>query len=349
MAASDFIEKVVILFFENHTFDNLASDVAGVDGNTALPEAPDVMVKDPNHRHEAWMARNDPPPGGAVRLRYMRAQVPRIYGLMDAFTVCDKYFSDVSSQSFPNHAFAIGADAEGWYANPGKKKMPIQVPGVPVRLEGAGKTWGNYGGGFAFPQYTDARMHANVHPSDQLLTDAAEGKLPDVSWVYAPSGKDFHPGDPRIRHSDGSSMAASDVWMGEAMRALVAGKMPDGSALWDRLVVFITFDDWGGWDDHVEPPVLERFPADHPQFPDDPYRYGSRVPCVVISPYAKPQHVSSVASSHTSLVAFIERLWGLPPSPSRQAAARTRAVTEQAMADCFDFAQQPLKAPQVPD
>ena len=338
MANSDYIKTVVILFLENHTFDNLASDVVGTDGNTALAVAQDIVTPDPGHGHPDWMKRNDPAPAGARRERYTRAQVPRLYSLMDAFTVCDRYFSDVAANSFPNHAFAIGADAEGWYMNPSeKKKTPITVPGVPVRLEEAGKTWGNYGEGFAFPQYTDPRMHANAHPAEQLLMDAAGGKLPDVSWAYAPSHKDFHPGDPVDTHDDGSSVAAS-----------VAGKNADGTALWEHVAVFITFDDWGGWDDHVDPPVLETFPANHGKYAGDPYRYGSRVPCLLVSPYAKPHNVSKVTSSHTSLVAFVERLWNLPPSPSPQAAARTTALTEKAMADCFDFTQAPLAQPAMP-
>jgi len=321
----------VILFMENHTFDNLASEVAGADGDPALPLAPDVVVPDPRHDHEHWMLRQTG--GGAYRgaraERYERAQLPAIYALMDTYTVCDRYFSDYAGNSFPNHAFAIGADAEGAYRNPGKAYHPvIETPGVPVRLEEAGKTWANYGRGFAFRQYADPRMHANVrHNFD---ADARAGNLPDVSWVYAPSGHDFRPG-PLGR--GGSSMSASDAWLGSAVQAIAQG--PD----WGGIVIFITFDDWGGWADHVVPPIVERFPD------ADPYRLGSRVPCVVVGPYAKPRYVSHVQSSHVSLVAFIERLWGLPPSPNPDARRRTTSLDERAMADCVDLNQDLLPAP----
>jgi phospholipase C len=339
------IEKVVIVFLENHTFDNLASDVSGGDGDTTLPLAPDVVTPDPPHDHPHWMRRDQPfGQGGARRERYGRAQLPNIYSLMDAFTTCDRYFSDVATNSFPNHAFAIGADAEDSIANPHRNQLPfLQTPGVPVRLDGAGKTWANYGNGFAFKYYIEPRMHQNALPHGQFQQDAASGRLPDVSWVYAPGHQDFHPGP--ITSPDGSSMSASDAWLGSAVGAVATGRLPDGRPLWDHVAVFITFDDWGGWSDHVVPPVVERVGAADPTFANDPYRYGSRVPCVVVSPFAKARYVSHVTSSHASLVAFIERLWGLPPSPNAKARARTTAAAEVAMADCLDLTQAPLPPP----
>jgi phospholipase C len=331
------IEKVVIFFLENHTFDNLASEVAGTDGDLTLLLAPDLVLPDPPHDHAHWMLRHtgQPAPGhyrGARGERYGRAQLPVIHSLMDNFTVCDRYFSDYAGNSFPNHAFAIGADAEGAYRNPGKNYDPIlQTPGVPVRLEDAGKTWANYGRGFAFKQYADPRMHANVRHT--FIEDAQSGQLPNVSWVYGPSGQDFHPGKP---HYGGSLMSASDAWLKSAVEAVTQG--PD----WNQIVLFITFDDWGGWADHVDPPVVDQFDD------GEPYRFGSRVPCVVIGPYAKSQYVSHVQSSHVSLVAFIERLWGLPPSPNPDAAQRTTSPDEQAMQDCINLDQDPLPAPELP-
>jgi hypothetical protein len=204
------IAKVVILFMENHTTDNVASEVAGVDGNKALPLAPDVVVPDPPHDHGHWDTRKLPAPGGARRERFSEAQLPNLYKLMNEFTVCDNYFSDYAGNSFPNHCFAIGADAEWAYANPGPRyTVSMATAGVPARLAKAGKTWANYGKGFAFAHYKDPQMHKNVKTSAQFMTDARAGTLPSVSWVYAPAGQDFHPGP--LGH--GSSMKASDSWL----------------------------------------------------------------------------------------------------------------------------------------
>jgi phospholipase C len=181
---------------------------------------------------------------------------------MDAFTVCDAYFSDFAGNSFLNHAFAIGADAEGADRNPTQAHpLSIQPPGVPVSLEAAGKTWANYGNGFAFRHYQDPRMRANVKQT--FLADAG----PDVSWVFAPSGEDFHPGPVA---TGGSSMSASDSWLGSAIDAVAGG------ADWGHVVVFVTFDDWGGWSDHVVPPVVETFSS------GEPYRYGSRAADLIL-------------------------------------------------------------------
>ena len=79
------IQKVVIFFMENHTTDNFASDVAGVDGDLSLPLAPDVVIPDPPHDHAHWLTRNSPAPAGASRLRFRRQQLPNLYKLMDAF------------------------------------------------------------------------------------------------------------------------------------------------------------------------------------------------------------------------------------------------------------------------
>jgi phospholipase C len=320
------IQKVVIFFMENHTTDNVASEVAGVDGDLALPLAPDVVTPDPPHDHAHWLTRDNPAPGGARRDRYGRAQLPNLYRWMDAFTVCDRYYSDFAGNSFPNHAFAIGADAEWTVRNPGVNyPVSLKTPGVPARLIAAGKTWANYGRGFAFAHYQDPLMHAS--PKKTFAQDAKAGTLPNVSWVYGPGGQDFHPG-PQTK------MSASDAWLGQALTALAHG--PD----WPHLAAFITFDDWGGWFDHVVPPVVETLPHSK-----DPYRYGSRIPCVVAGPYAKARYVSHVQASHVSLVAFIERLFALPPSPNADAARRTSSPAEHALADCVDVNQKPLPPP----
>jgi phospholipase C len=91
--------------------------------------------------------------------------------------------------------------------------------------------------------------------------------------------------------------------------------------------------------------VLEAFPPGT-IYAGDPYRFGSRVPCIVVGPYAKPKHVSHDQLSHVSLVTFIERLWKLGPSPNKDAARRT--ASDLAMKDCYDLNQQPLNPPQVP-
>jgi phospholipase C len=337
------INRVVILFFENHTVDNFASEVKNVNGDLNLPiiklppRPNDFILHDPPHGHTDWMNRA----GHAQAERFTRAQIPNIYALMDQFTICDNYFSDYAGNSFPNHCFAIGADAEWAYKNPNKTyNVQIQQPGLPKRLTQANKSWANYGPGFAFARYIDPEMKTNVKKAPDFLADAKNGKLPNVSWVYGAPHQNFHAGDPKKAFSDGSSMSLSDNWLGSAINAIATGPH------WKETMIFVTFDDWGGWTDHIVPPNIEKFPAGTP-FAGEQYRYGGRVPCVVVGPYARRQHVSSVQSSHASLVAFVERLWNLAPSTSADARRRTAVGTDHAMADCYDLTQNPNPAPNL--
>jgi phospholipase C len=105
------------------------------------------------------------------------------------------------------------------------------------------------------------------------------------------------------------------------------------AGLWPHVVIFITWDDWGGWWDHVTPPEVEKW-TDGTQF-----RYGGRVGCLVLSPYARKGYVSKKQHSHVSLLKFCETNFGLPSLN-----ARTKAA--DGMEDCFDFRQKPLPPPQ---
>jgi phospholipase C len=97
---------------------------------------------------------------------------------------------------------------------------------------------------------------------------------------------------------------------------------------WKETAVFATWDDWGGFYDHVEPPVLEKWTD------GSPLRLGHRVSCTVISPYAKAGYVSHQPHSHLSLLKFIETNFNVPPLNERDAQASD-------MLDCFDFTQAP--------
>ena len=101
------------------------------------------------------------------------------------------------------------------------------------------------------------------------------------------------------------------------------------SPQWSTTALFLVWDEWGGFYDHVEPPVVERWKDGTPS------RYGHRVPCIVISPYARAGYVSHKLHSHVSLLRFAETIFGLEPLTERDANASN-------MLDCFDFDQSPL-------
>src|SRR5215469_17330020 len=100
------IGHVVMIVKENHTFDNYFGTFPGAAG-AVLGKAVDPEEPDPPHDHGAWLRRNNPAPGGAVRLQYGRADIPAYWALAQQYTLCDNYFTEIASQSEPNHLVLI--------------------------------------------------------------------------------------------------------------------------------------------------------------------------------------------------------------------------------------------------
>ena len=328
------IEHVVIIVKENHTFDNYFATFPGANGADLHKHASNPPPDDPDHRHEAWLRRAG---DSAHRVAYAESDIPAYFAYAREFTVCDNYFSEVAGPSTPNHLMLICADSPvinnpHHHYRPSPTDMYDLSPSLPTRLEQAGLTWGNYGG-YPFHYIKDLAGDHKNYTSDLFAHDAKAGKLPTVSWVYAE-------GRPSLSEHPRQNITEGMQWTVEQVKAIVAG------GLWSRTAIFITWDDWGGWFDHVEPPVVEKWDHRHaqrsadafPQFDGQPFRYGSRVPCLVLSPYARKGHVSHQLNSHVSLLKFCTTTFGL------------RSITERdqgsnGMTDCFDFKQQPLPAP----
>lgn len=113
------------------------------------------------------------------------------------------------------------------------------------------------------------------------------------------------------------------------------------SSLWGSTAIFITWDDWGGWFDHVDAPLKDTWKNGGPSgsaYLNTQFSYGPRVGCLVLGPYAKKGYISHAFHSHVSLVKFCETTFGVPALNARDAASDD-------MADCFDFTQAPLLPP----
>jgi len=135
-------------------------------------------------------------------------------------------------------------------ANPSRYRLPVgaplfKLPSLPMSLEKAKLTWGNYGG-YAFDFIQDLHGRPQLK-SGQFQTDAGAGNLPTVSWVYAPHDASEHPPD---RNDAGRPLVGNVThgmqWTVNQVNAVVKG------GLWPKTVIFITWDDWGGWFDHVD-------------------------------------------------------------------------------------------------
>lgn len=151
----------------------------------------------------------------------------------------------------------------------------------------------------------------------QILTDITNNQLQDVSWVI-PDGTDSD-------HA-GTSGTSGPSWVASVVNAI------GNSPYWADTAIFITWDDWGGWYDHVPPPQVLVNCAQW----GCGYVYGFRVPLIVVSPYAKAQYISHAQHDFGSILKFIEGTFSLPSLGYADAAADD-------LSDCFNFNQTPLK------
>ncbi len=326
------VDHIVIIVKENHTFDNYFGTFPGANGET-LATADNPPTVDPDHKHQTWMKR-------ALDVRfhvqYGQTDIPGYFDLAQRYTLCDNYHAEVAGPSTPNHLMLICADSPV-INNPRNHYNPragdgYDLASLPLQLENAGKTWANYGG-YAFHFINELAGHRNNHSRDLFTQDAMAGNLPNVSWVYGD-------GRPDLSEHPKQNVTQGSDWTRQQIDAIVQG------GLWDKTMIFVTWDDWGGWYDHVEAPNVETWdsrraqrPADaFPEFDGEQFRYGSRVGCLAIGPYAKPGFISHQLNSHVSLVRFCQSNFGLPP-------LNTRDGSSNAMTDCFDYTQHPNPAP----
>ena len=325
MRAASPIKHVVIIVKENHGYDNYFGRVPGGEG-ARLPAGPNPPSRDPDHRHAAWLKRDTTAP----RVSFARHDIPHYWSYAQQYTLCDNYFTDVAGPSTPNHLMLIMADSAlidnpktNYRLSPGPPLY--DQPSLPAQLDAAGLSWGNYNGyAFEFIRYTSGKMKT----WQQFSQDAAAGKLPSVSWLYSDALLSEHPADTPTQLAEGQGdVSKGSLWTAGEVQAVVS------SGLWPQAAIFITWDDWGGWWDHITPPEVEKW-TDGTQF-----RYGGRVGCLVLSPYARSGYMSHALHSHVSLLKFCERNFGLPPLHARTTAA-------DGMEDCFDFKQEPLPPPQ---
>jgi phospholipase C len=155
-----------------------------------------------------------------------------------------------------------------------------------------------------------------IIPQTQILTDIANGNLASVSWVIPSGQASDHPL---------SNNGSGPSWVASIVNAI------GQSSYWSNTVILLTWDDWGGWYDHVAPPqVLVNCSAW-----GCGYIYGFRVPLIVISPYAKAGDISHVNHDFGSILRFIEQTYGLASLGYADALAND-------LSDCFDFSQTPL-------
>lgn len=272
--------------------------------------------------------------------------IPNYWSYAQNFVLADHMFESMTGPSFPEHVYTVAAQAGGMASVTQVNGHPDTLPGcdadpgVTVQVvDNAGNVTNQYpcfdfatvvdslnNAGISWKYYTPPEIiwngllainhvrHSpqwttNVVPTDQFVTDVQDGQLPAVSWLVVSTAQSDHPA---------SSICYGENWTVDQLNALM-----QQSAEWNSTAVFLTWDEFGGFYDHLPPPRL------------DEYGLGERVPLLIISPFALKGHISHTVYEFSSFLKFVEERYSLPTLTSRDAAAND-------MLDSFDFTQPPL-------
>ena len=320
----DRIKNIIFFIQENHTFDNLFAGFPGADSKFAPHECRDALQMDPPHTHAAALLHESATTEEA-RCSYTEESASNYWKVARAFTLCDRYFSELRGASYPNFLMMVAAQSPLIDPPLTYDMCPnfcFDIPILPNRLDAHGLTWRDYGGVLTTIKSVSHRSEVIAFQDEQFFEDAAAGTLPNVAWLFSGLMKDA---DAKSGHPPASLCGGENY----AVRVLNAAMQ---SPQWLTTALFLVWDDWGGFYDHVEPLVVERWTD------GTPFRYGHRVPCIVISPYARSGYVSHTLHSHVSLLRFAETIFDLEPLTERDAHTSN-------MLDCFNFEQpaiQPL-------
>ncbi len=325
---------------------------ASIVGNLNVPD------HDWRPQHESWNggamnafvtthARFDGTPYAPLVMGYYeRSDLPFWYALCDAFTLCDNYYCSVLGPTMPNRLYAMTATLDPG----GRRGGPIvSTPGISgvldsshylfscswttmfERLQESGVSWKiyqqpgssvgsleslNLGVGFNallyFEQFRDPttelyrRAFQSSWPAD-FESDIARGELPEVTWLIPPVIASVHPPAPPE--------------LGAWMIARVLTALQSNPDVWAKTALFITFDENGGFFDHVRPPTAPPgTPGEYlstAELPADAYGIagpvglGFRVPTIVCSPYSRGGWINSDPFDHTSVLRFMETRFGV--------------------------------------
>jgi phospholipase C len=278
----------------------------------------------------------------------VQADLPNYFTYAKSFVLADNMFSSEHGPSLPNHIFTIAASANGiisvpnitpasfsWGCDAEVTSEYVQVidsqgnvtdqfpcfdfTTLGDQMDSVGVAWKYYAPqfgqrGYSFSVYNDVRhirygpdWTNNVVPDTQFITDALAGNLPPVSWLVTGLGSE-HPPD---------STCYGENWSVNQINAVMQG--PD----WGSTAIFLMWDDFGGFYDHVPPPQIDQFGL------------GPRVPLLIISPYARAGYISHTQYEGSTVLKFMEETFNIPSLGLRDATANDPM-------DSFNFKQTPL-------
>ncbi len=355
-------EHVVVVMMENRSFDHLLGWLPGANGQQAgltyfdsqgvphptHPLAPDYQgcgFLDPGHSYsdgrvqynsggaDGWLLdgsdETDTNPNQANDIYaigyYGEADLDFLAPAASTFTVCDNYYAGILSATYPNRFYMHAAQTDRL----SNTSTISTLPTIWSRLEEKGYSGRYYFSDVPFLALWGTRYSDISKPFSQFMTDAANGTLPNVSFI-----------DPRFAGEDqglsGDDHPHADIRTGEAFLNQIYDALR-ASPDWAKTVLVINYDEWGGFYDHVPPP-LAPIPTASAAAGDVDGRLGFRVPCVIISPYARRNYIAHEQYDHTSILKMIEWRFGLTPLSVRDETANN-------LANALNFSAPDLSAP----
>ena len=362
------IQNIVVLMMENHSYDNKLGllDRKHADGfkigRDGLPRAENPYANgDIQHAFhmpttcqlsgkpsQSWLdshtqfdnGRNDGfvvSGSGPVSMGYWDGiDQPFYYSLAGVFPIADRYFCSVLGQTFPNRRYLMSATSLGMVNDDISQINEYPANGTIFdKLDAAGLTWKDYYTSLSttelYLQLFEKNVGTKILPIADFYTDAAAGTLPNFCVV-----------EPNYNGS--SEENPQNIAFGEKFAAKVIDAVISGPA-WDRTLLIWTYDEHGGYFDHVPPPPALAPDDIAPIVPSGQStyngfaQYGFRVPCAVVSPWARPNYVSHQIFDHTSVCALVEAKWNLPAMTYRDANAN--AMLDMIDLRCPAFLQPP--------
>ncbi len=364
-------EHIVMIMQENRPFDHYYSKLGVTGLEVASPTAtnPDstgapvaryhetrYCVPDPdnswegshrqwdNGKNDGFVIDNGDLDGGGARAMgyYDETDLPYYYALSKTFAISDAHFASVMGPTLPNRITYFSGSPFGEIENEVPPLADAQgrpYPNLFTRLNDAHVSWGAYSTNIATPAVFLSLLESNLDnfkKVDDFFNDVANDTMPQVSVVEAGYGEGVG-GDETDEH------ASANIQLGQQFVASIVNAVMASKA-WPKTIIFISYDEHGGFYDSVPPPKA-CVPDDIPPTGDTTYtydHYGFRVPLIIVSPYAKRGYLSHVVSDHTSILRFLAAKYGMKALTARDANA-------DALMDLFDFANPDVSVPALPD
>jgi phospholipase C len=369
------IEHVIVVMMENRSFDHFLGWLPHADGKQA-----GLSYADPQGSMQATFHQTqfsgcgftDPDHSyGGGRLQYNNGKMdgfltdaandtfavgyytakdrPFMSKLALAYTTCDRYFCSILGPTYPNRFFQHAAQTDR--LDDGLQKSTLATIWDQLNQSG-GPTGRYYYSDVPFLALWGGTYSSISSPVSSFLSDAASGQLPNVSYL-----------DPKFAgEGDGTSAddhPLADIRAGDAFLSQVFHAVASGPG-WDKTVLVINYDEWGGFFDHVVPRrVTAGVPAgaapssgvDTDLNSKGQVLSGFRVPCIVVSPFSrigakKTAAVTHNFYDHTSVLKLIEWRWGLEPLTQRDASHT--ATDPGNLATALNFSHPVTKVPKLP-